>query len=59
MICAKALAVGPRKSFSMCVGQGDFENGCTVGGLFYSQEIVNGLLLLKQFALMAIRYHHV
>lgn len=29
MICAKALAVGPGKSFSVYVGQGDFENDCT------------------------------
>jgi hypothetical protein len=31
MICAKALAVGPGKSFSLYIGQGDFENDCNRG----------------------------
>jgi hypothetical protein len=29
MICAKVLAVGPGKSFSVCIGQADFENDCS------------------------------
>jgi hypothetical protein len=28
MIGVRALAVGPGKSFSVCIGQGDFENHC-------------------------------
>jgi hypothetical protein len=30
MIGAKALAVGPRKRVSVYIGQGDFENDCTL-----------------------------
>jgi hypothetical protein len=29
MIYAKVLAVGPGKSFSVYIGQGDFENDCS------------------------------
>jgi hypothetical protein len=28
MTCANALTVGPGKSFSVYIGQGDFENNC-------------------------------
>ena len=28
---AKALSVGPGKSYSVCFGQADFDNGCTSG----------------------------
>lgn len=30
MISAKAVAVGPRKSYSVCIGQADFENDCKI-----------------------------
>jgi predicted transposase YdaD len=30
MICAKALAVGPGNSVSVYIGQGDFENDCSL-----------------------------